>query len=141
MEKHFLDDFIRQIDRSAKLGSHRDRLEPWYNQYGDCIEFQTIDKAFVADRIDEYLTIYRAADNNEPIGFQIKDVRALVDKYGYDGLALKAEVKEDKLVSVTALLFAAYESLPASIGRRAGYISAMTAIQKAPPEHIEVAVA
>jgi len=88
MEKHFLDNFVRQMDKHARFGSHKGEIQPWYNREGDCIEFQTVHEGFMADRIDDYLTIYRSAKTNDPIGFQIKDVGALVDKYGYEGLAL-----------------------------------------------------
>lgn len=130
MEKHFLDDFVHKIDPSAKLGSHKDAREPWYNQNGDCIEFQTINEAIIADRIDEFLTIYRSAKNEEPIGFQLKDVLALVKKYGVDSLAIEAKVKSGRLMSVTTLLLSAYESLPQTINRRLSYSSALNAIPK-----------
>ena len=84
MEKHFLDDLIRKIDPDAKKGSHKNVKEIWYNKYGDCIEFIAVDEATVADRIDDYLTIYRSAESDEPIGFKIKDIVALIKKNGYD---------------------------------------------------------
>ena len=80
MEKHFLEKLIHQIDPSAKRGSHVERREPWYNAHGDCIQFQTMNIAVVAERIDNYLTIYRSATDNEPIGFQLKDVQRLIQR-------------------------------------------------------------
>ena len=128
MEKHFLDDFMKsELGKDAKLGSQKDDIRPWYNSHGDCIEFQTRQEAFVADRIDEYLTIYRSIESKEPIGFQIKDVKALVSMYGADSLSVKAEVKGTRLISVRTLLFAAYESSPGTIARRQGYASASAA--------------
>ena len=106
MEKHFLDGQFE--------GPQEFRPEPWYNPYGDCIQYLIADEAPVADRIDDILTIYRSAIDNRPIGYQIKDVLALIKEFGWDGLA-----------SVTALFLAAYESLPRTMTRRAAYASAM----------------
>lgn len=137
MEKHFLDDFMRkELGKDAKLGLHKDDVRPWYNSHGDCIEFQTKHEAFVADRIDKYLTIYRSIDLKEPIGFQIKDVKALVKEYGAHTLRLKAEISGTTLISVRMLLLAAYESSPVSIARRQGYASASEAFATTQTQNI-----
>lgn len=70
MAKHFLDDCVE--------GEQAFRQEVWYNPHGDCFEFCASDEAVVADRIDEVITIYRSAEDNRPIGFQIKGVAALL---------------------------------------------------------------
>ena len=46
----------------------------WYNPYGDCLEFYSENVAVYADRIDDVITIYRAADNAAPVGCQITSV-------------------------------------------------------------------
>ncbi len=130
MEKHFLDDWIHKLDKSATLGSDKKKLEPWYNPHGDCIEFQTTHEAIVADRIDNYLTIYRSANTKKPIGFQIKEVHALLDKYKYEVVSLEAEIRGEELVSVTALLMFALGSDQVNIGRREGYVLAMKSFIK-----------
>jgi len=119
METHFLADAI---------GTEPVFLpEPWYNQYGDCIVYKMVDEAAVADRIDDLLTIYRSAEDNRPIGFQIKGVAAIIRKFGLVGLAVSPQVDEEsvKSVSIAAIILAAYEEGAPTIGRRNGYATAM----------------
>jgi hypothetical protein len=73
------------------------------------------------------LTIYRSAVTDKPIGYEIKDVRAITSRFGWDGIlvAHKTDTEELKQVSLYALLLAAYEQGPKTIGRRAGYVEAM----------------
>lgn len=98
--------------------------EPWYNPYGDCLEYRSANEAIVADRIDGFLTIYRSALTGRPIGFQIKGVRAIVKKYKFDGLATffsKGPDGEILAIAVAPLLFMAYMDKPDTPKRREGY--------------------
>ena len=115
MEKHFLNDFVS--------GSSKFRSEPWYNSDGDCIIYQTADEAVVADRIDEFLTVYRSAQDNRPIGFQIKGVQAIINKFGLEALAVSVEDTGERItkISVTAILLAAYEQGAGTLRRRQAY--------------------
>jgi hypothetical protein len=125
MEKHFLADMMD--------GAPEFRAEPCYNPTGDCISYQTHDEAVVAHRVDELLTVYNSAVDDRPIGFQIKGVAAIIRKLGVDGLAV-ASVADDsgvKSISITALLLAAYEEGPRTLGRRKAYAAAM----ECPAEH------
>ena len=119
MEKHFLDDMMK--------GTASFRAEPWYNPHGDCIIYQMADEAVVAERIDELLTVYNSAIDERAIGFQIKGVHAIISKFGLDGLAVQSEADEDgvKSISIMALLLAAYEEGPRTLGRRKAYAAAM----------------
>lgn len=119
MAEHFLDNYVE--------GTKGFRAEPWYNAKGDCIEYHTVNEAVVADRIDEKLTIYRSVVTDRPIGFKIKDVRAIISKYGYDGLAVSSLEKDKTLIyiSVAAIVLAAYEEGVPSIKRRLGYANAL----------------
>jgi len=118
MEEHFLKDFVTDVTREPP--------RPWYNGPGDCIIFQTTDEAVVAERIDEILTIYRSVETNIPVGYQIKGVRALAEKFGWDGVRVDCKKDGDELmeVSLSALLLSAYEQGPKTISRRRGYASA-----------------
>lgn len=120
MEKHFLNDYVD--------GTSEFQAEPWYNPYGDCVVFQTVDEAVVADRIDDVLTVYRSAVDDRPIGFQVKGVQAIVRQCGLDGLAIESEVKGDTVrsISVALLLLAAYEIGPPNTRRRKAYAQAQT---------------
>ena len=120
METHFLADTIGTVPTFL--------AEPWYNPYGDCIVYKMVDEAAVADRIlDDLLTIYRSAEDNRPIGFQIKGVAAIIRKFGLFGLAVSPEMDRSSMtsVSIAALILAAYEEGAATIGRRNGYATAM----------------
>ncbi len=119
MEKHFLSDFVE--------GKPEFRPEAWYNPYGDCIIYQTANEAVVADRVDGVLTVYRSAVDNRPIGFQIKGVRAIIEKFGVEGVSIEAERVGDEIkrISVALLLLAAYERGPLTPERRQAYAEIM----------------
>jgi hypothetical protein len=119
MEEHFLKAFVE--------GQARETPRPWYNPEGDCIIYQMADEAIVADRIDRVLTIYRSAMTDKPIGYQIKGVLALAKRYGWGGILVKCrkDTEELKEVSLFALLLAAYEQGPKTIGRRTAYADAL----------------
>ncbi|MBU0718742.1 MAG: hypothetical protein KJ749_10875 [Planctomycetes bacterium] len=118
-ERHFLADVIGDQPTFSP--------EPWYNPHGDCLVCKKANEASIADRIDECLTIYRSVDDKRPIGFQIKGVCAMIQKFGFAGLAIACESTTEsvKSVSIAALLLAAYEDRPFTLGRRLGYAEAM----------------
>lgn len=115
MEAHFLAGMVE--------GEPGFKPIPWYNPYGDCLTFATVDEARVAERIDHILTIYRSAIDDRPIGFQIKGARAIVKRFGLSGLAVVGAHDGDELlsVSIAGLLLAAYEEGPQTTLRREGY--------------------
>ena len=119
METHFLAHMME--------GEPTFRAEPWYNPDGDCIVYKMANEAAVADRIDELLTIYRSAVDNRPIGFHIKGVGAIIRKLRFAGLAVasQADTAHMTSISIAALLLAAYEERPPTLGRRIGYAAAM----------------
>ena len=121
MEKHFLADMMEGEGEPAF------NAEPWYNPGGDCIIYKMADEAAVADRVDEWLTVYNSAVDNRPIGFQIKGVHAIITKFGLDGLAVswKADAEGVKEISIMAMLLAAYEQGPRTLSRRRAYVAAM----------------
>lgn len=117
MEKHFLE--------GMESGEPEFRPAPWYNPHGDCIVHQIADEAVIAERIDELLTLYRSAVDRRVIGYQVKGVQALIQRFGWDGLYVECAAdtsgKEVRQVSVAALLLAAYEARPPTINRRSAY--------------------
>lgn len=124
MEEHFLKDFV--------AGERSVSPEPWYNPDGDCIIYQTVDDATVAQRIDEVLTIYRSFANGKAIGFQIKGLNAIVNKFGWNGIAFGFETNRQEVtkVSLYALLLAAYDTGQKTIGRRVGYATAFQSLSR-----------
>lgn len=133
MAKHFLDDFVNDLDLSvvdtgdtAKIG------KPWYNSLGDCVHFQTTSAAYFGERVDEFLTIFRRHEDREPIGFQLKGVAALIEKLPIDGLQIQVEVdgKSLRKVSVSTLLLVAFQQQEADPVRLSGYAEALRAKQR-----------
>jgi len=127
VEKHFLQDLME--------GEPEFHPEPWYNPIGDCIICKMADEAVVADRVDGLLTVYRSAIDNRPIGFKIKDIRAIISRFGLQGLAVSSEADAQgvKSISVAMLLLAAYEEGPRSMARRKAYASAICPAEKTIP--------
>lgn len=140
MEKDSLIAALDKLKNSPDLNSKRDVLEPWYNEYGDCIEFQTVNEAIVADRIDDFLTIFRSAKSNEPIGFQLKDIKALAQKYHYDKLKVEIAIKGNKILSLTALLISALAERPSTIKRRNSYSEAIRNITQTGKDAVALTV-
>lgn len=99
MEEHYLKPVVE--------GEAQFKPEPWYNPYGDCVVCRAAEEAVVAERVDPFLTIYRSAEDNRVTGFQVKDVRAIMDKLGANVLAIQAESPRDAIVSLRVLLLAA----------------------------------
>ncbi len=137
MEDKSLNDYLKKFFKDKNRAQGKDNIDIWYNEAGDCIQFQSTDVAIIADRIDDYLTIYRSAEDNKAIGFQLKDVKALIKKYGYDGISVEAQLQNNSLVSVRALLLRAFGNLGQTIGRNQAYARAMKSI---PSEIDEVAI-
>ena len=127
MEKHFLTDMME--------GKPAFKAEPWYNPDGDCITYKIADEAVVADRVDEWLTVYNSAVDDRPIGFQVKGIRAIIAKFGLNGLAVswEADARTVKNISVAMLLLAAYEQGPRTMSRRKAYAGAMCPADKTIP--------
>lgn len=131
MEENILKDLMEKM-QGEKLGSRKNDTQMWYNAEGDCIQFQTEHVAIIRDRIDDYLTIYRSAVNKGVIGFQLKDIKALMRKYCFDSVVVTADVRNNKLISITALLVSILSdsiSMP-SISRREGYVEALRTFPK-----------
>src|ERR1700759_5316073 len=106
MEAHFLNEFVKDVERSSP--------EPWYNPEGDCIVYQMLNEATVAERIDDILTIYHSVLTDNAIGVQIKGVQAITKRFGWEGILVESseDSEELKTVSMSALLLAAYEDGP-----------------------------
>jgi hypothetical protein len=129
----FLGDYIKKMEKiGIKLGAKKDDIRPWYNEEGDCIEFQTRHESVVADRIDNYLTIYRSAIDNKPIGYKIKDVRALTKKLGVDGLTCIAKLNNSIVLSIQILLMIAFKNTPATTASVEGYIEVTESFKSTP---------
>ena len=123
MEAHFLRNVM-------PAGGPAFCTDPWYNPDGDCIVQKVSNEAVVADRIDELLTLYRSAEDNRAIGYQIKGVAALIRNFGWGGLSVECTSDpnsgEVRWVSVAALLLVAFREGPNTVGRRTAYGQTVT---------------
>jgi hypothetical protein len=114
MEKHFLNDFVE--------GEPGFRAEPWYNADGDCIVFKAQDVGVVAERVDDILTLYLSAEDEQPVGFQIKGVKHLMERFRCNAVSVSGETQGNRVrVSLAFLLLTAYDELPKTIRRRNAY--------------------
>lgn len=99
MATHFLAGYM--------TGEPEFKPEPWYNEYGDCVQCLCANEAVIADRIDGIFTLYRSAIDDRVIGFQVKGITALMDLLGCDKAAVAAKTRQGKVVSVMLLILAA----------------------------------
>ncbi|HCN19767.1 MAG: hypothetical protein A2060_03650 [Planctomycetes bacterium GWA2_50_13] len=135
MEETFITHLRQELQRSDYGSKHGD-IQIWYNEAGDCIQFKTTDHiATRGKRIDEYLTLYVAIEDEKPIGFQLKDVHALIKEYGTAGM-VEVEagyISADKrLVSITAttLILIAFNKRTDSKNRIHGYERALRTVPR-----------
>ncbi len=63
---------------------------PFYDPEDDALTFYAKDEDSYARRIDAVLTFFFSMVSHEPIGFEIKGVRDLLDRVGSFGLDLRA---------------------------------------------------
>jgi len=128
-EKEFLKKWVEEAGIVEPFGSKKNQI--WYNKEGDCLQLQTEQVAVVGERIDEFLTVYHSAENNDIIGFQLKDIKELVNRYGLTGIVVNASVDPDKLdISVYALLLRAFRSANLSVSREVAYSKVITTVPK-----------
>ncbi|MEW6684229.1 MAG: hypothetical protein AB1451_15135 [Nitrospirota bacterium] len=129
MEERPLKEHLAKLGPPSPISAQERVPRPWFNPFGDCIEFQSESVAVVADRIDDFLTLYRSAENNEVIGFQLKDVTALLRDLGYQDLEVRWSMDDKRIVSLTALLLKAYGRSNLTIHRLSGYSQAIRTIE------------
>jgi hypothetical protein len=78
MEPHPLDDIIEELKETQAYKDLPDKPEPWYNPYGDCIQYQWTDEETVGDWVNEYLTLYRSPEDHRIIGFSISGISHII---------------------------------------------------------------
>jgi hypothetical protein len=131
MEEKFITR-LKQNLKGSDFGSKQDDVHLWYNEEGDCIQFKTTHVATIGKRVDEYLTLYISVENQKPIGFQLKDVQALLNAQNLDLMAVQVDYAslDKSLVSVSMLIFEAYSKMPTTINRKFGYSEAIRTMVK-----------
>lgn len=142
MAKHFLDEFVRELESEEVVDGGVCMInQPWYNAYGDCIEFKVCGDAYYAERVDDFITIFRHHEDNRPIGYQIKSVASLIEKFPIDGLEISTEVtgKEPATVSLNKLILTAFTLKPMNVDRLNHYRDVLN-FNMPEPERDEVEV-
>jgi len=98
-EEHFLKDYVE--------GKPGFKPEAWYNPYGDCVVYQTVNEAIYADRLDSLTTLYRSAIDDRVIGFQIKGVKEILRALKCDIPVEGTGSESEESISLIALVIAA----------------------------------
>ncbi len=85
-----------KLNVDAILKAHPPAFEsrPFYSLEGDCVKlyFENVD--YFADRVDCWLTAYKAFDDKRLIGFKLKNIKTLVS--AFDGLGLDVRVSKNR---------------------------------------------
>ena len=102
---HFLDEFVAELKKLGEFESESQRDGLRYNEHGDCIMYLSVNEAVVADRIDEFLTLYRSAIDERAIGFQLKGIQALMGEFDFTHAEVKAKIEQSEVKAVMMLLF------------------------------------
>jgi len=85
------------------------RAEPFYNPYGDCIDYQTVDEAYFGDRVNSFITLYRSMKDRRAIGFLIKGVEHVLRNLGCQIVTIGTDQQPDGTISLVTIVFAAIQ--------------------------------
>jgi ABC-type amino acid transport substrate-binding protein len=88
-----------QAEIYEMFGMPVDTFEPFafYNADGDCVEFFAKGEKYYGERVDDYVTVYRAVETGEIIGSVIKNVRALCAELSAGKPRIKIIVEEGQI--------------------------------------------
>lgn len=103
--RHFLDDVVDELRETEFYKSLPDEPEPWYNEAGDCLEYAATHDEYIGDRVNQYLTVYRALDDRRAVGFKIKGIRGLMEEFDADGAGLEGVIKHNREGGISAFIF------------------------------------
>ena len=85
------------------------RAEPFYNPYGDCIDYQTVDDDFYGDRLNSLITVYRSFADRRVIGFLIKGVRRILHSIDCNIMAITTTEEANGSISLIEIVTAAMQ--------------------------------
>ena len=87
---------VKKLDIHEILREYPPRFEsrPYHSPQADCVKYFLEDVDHFADRIDCWLTLYRAMDDKRMIGFKLKNIRTLLS--AFDELGLDVWVSKTK---------------------------------------------
>ena len=87
----------REIDKLIDEFSGDFESRPTYSAEGDCVEFYFEDADGFAERVDCWLTVYRAFDDKRVTGFMLKNIRGLLSAFDSLGLEYHAKGKSYRI--------------------------------------------
>lgn len=137
---HFLDEHVEKLRAAGELFPERKAGTLWYNRDGDCVVYLSVNEGVVADRIDEYLTLYHSAVDERVIGFQLKGIRAMMDEFDFELASVRAEIERDEVrrVTMNMMLLRSLMTGPDTRQRLEGYAEAATVFDGSPREETYV---
>jgi len=121
------------MNRIAEDGTSKPTQGSYYSRDGDCVFCHVEDVPYVAERVDELLTVYLAEDDRRLVGAQIKGVSKL-PKHDVMGV----ELRQDDEVGILDLLLLTFTTqapralesgLTGVVGRKATYFDALTRLR------------
>ncbi len=79
---------VKKLDVDKLIGQFPSRFEPkpFYLPVGDAAYYYHEDTDHYAERVDCWLTVYKAFDDHRLVGFKIKNVRILLTRFDVLGL-------------------------------------------------------
>ncbi|MFN2507196.1 MAG: hypothetical protein ABR589_00290 [Chthoniobacterales bacterium] len=87
-----LTDFVRS--KKAK----KFEPKPYYSQNGDALIFYFKDEPSYAERVDDFLTVYKATQSDEIVGCELKGVRHILQRMGNFGVLIQSSAVDMSLL-------------------------------------------
>jgi len=95
--------FEDEIEALIKTYDRPFEFKPTHSAIGNCIECYFTDTDNYAERIDSWLTIYSAFEDNRIVGLMLENIKTLL--FAYDTLGLKCRThKDSNTIYVHAML-------------------------------------
>ncbi len=79
---------------------------PFYSPEGDCVFFHFEDADHFAERVDCWLTVFKAFDDRRLVGFKLKNIRTLLSAFDALNLDITRVASNQWVISLKAFLAA-----------------------------------
>lgn len=112
---------------------------PTYTKAGDCVELYFEDVDCFAERVDCWLTVYRAFEGKKVVGFMLKNVGALLS--AFDSLGLKCRVEPS---SCTIYVYGMVEKMPwvnSESAKQSSYRDILSSLRERQTETVDLVTA
>ncbi len=115
-----------KLDIAALLAEPAPAFEsrPFHSPAGDCLYYYFENAEHVADRVDCWLTVYYATDDQRLVGFKLKNIRTLLSRF--DQLHLQCMVRPDRWkINLKAVVTSLLHVAPDPLGAKPAYQNVM----------------